>query len=145
MNRTEFEALRDLPNKHVRADDIRFLRSEQHRPFFRAEGIVIENDMDVDARMTLTFNPETDSFTINVHVKEAGGAICRLDVNSTPHRPAGRTHKHSLQTERCPQRNIPDGVVDRPDLQALAPEEAFAEFCSMANITVVGEFRIPAE
>ncbi len=73
------------------------------------------------------------------------GRICRLDVDGTAHRPAGRSHKHSVQSERCSDRNLPDGVIDRADLSGRSLAELFAVFCEMAQITHLGTFEPPAE
>lgn len=109
MNRIEFEALRDIPDKQIRAD-IRFSRRQATAPALIAEGIAVENSGGVDLRLNITFNPAVGSKPFNAHVPGVG-PICRLDVDGPAHRPAGRSHKHALQTERCPDRNLPDEVV----------------------------------
>jgi hypothetical protein len=58
-------------------------------------------------------------------------------------RAAGRSHKHSLQTDRCPERNLPDNVDDRADLAGKTVTELFAIFCEMADITHLGTFFPP--
>jgi hypothetical protein len=80
----------------------------------------------------------------NVHVPGIG-PICRLDVDGPAHRPCGRSHKHSLQTEGCPDRNLPDGVIDRPDLAGKSLQEVFGQFCEMAQIRHTGTFEVPTE
>jgi hypothetical protein len=95
-----------------------------------SDGIIIENTAGVEARPTISYNPEVGSKTFNVHVPGMG-PICRLDVDGPAHRPAGRCHKHSLQTERCPDRNLPDGVWDLPDLSGKSVRELFDIFCEM--------------
>ena len=109
MNRTEFEALRDIPGKVIR-QDIRFSKRQATAPAVAAEGIAITN---------------------------AGS------VDGTPHRPAGRSHKHALQSERCPDRNLPDGVVDRADLSGKSVRELFDVFCAIGNIEYIGAFESP--
>ncbi len=141
MNRTDFEALRNLPGKVIRRD-IRFVKSVATSPALIAEGIEITNTGGVDARLNITINPEVGSKTFNVHVVGVG-PICRLDVDGPAHRPAGRSHKHSLQNERCPDRNLPDGVHDRQDLSGKSVEELFVEFCTMAHISHAGNFEAP--
>ncbi len=103
---------------------------------------MIENDSAVALRLNINYNPEVGSKTFNV---TAGGVgpICRLDVDGPAHRPAGRSHKHSLQTDRCPERNLPDNVDDRADLAGKTIAELFAIFCQMADITHQGTFFPP--
>jgi hypothetical protein len=143
MLRTEFEALRDLPGKMIESD-IRFVRSKATSPFVIAENIRIVNDHGLDARLSIRYNPQVGSKTFNVHVPGLG-PICRLDVDGPPHRPAGRSHKHALQSERCPDRNLPDGVADRSELAGKSVRELFAEFCRMAQITHRGTLEAPDE
>ena len=143
MNRTEFEALRNLPDKVIRGD-VCFNERRSIKPLLVAEDIRIENSHDVDARITVVFNPEVGSTSINVHLLGLG-PICRLDVGGSPHGPAGRTHKHALQTERCPDRNLPDKVEDRPELSGRPIKELFETFCQMANIRHEGTFYPPQE
>lgn len=141
MNRTEFEALRDIPGKVIR-QDIRFSKRQATAPAVVAEGITITNTGNVELRLNITFNAEVGSKTFNVHVPGVG-PICRLDVDGTPHRPAGRSHKHALQSERCPDRNLPDGVVDRADLSGQSVRELFDVFCAIGNIEHIGAFESP--
>lgn len=143
MNRTDFERLRDLPEKIIRCD-IRFVPRRQVAPLLVADDVRIENGAGVDARLTMTYNPKVGSKSLNVHVPGIG-PICRLDVDGPPHRPAGRSHKHSLQTERCPGRNLPDRVIDRPDVSGLEFRYLFHEFCKLAQITHDGTFYPPEE
>lgn len=111
-----------------------------------AENILIENSASADLRLSITYNPEVGSKTFNVHVHVQGlGPICRLDVDGTPHRPAGRSHKHSLKCNRCPDRDLPDGVVDRPDSSGKSIRELFAIFCEMGRISHQGELFAPDE
>lgn len=143
MDRTTFEALRDLSDKAIDAD-IKFSKRTSLAPLLVAEGIRIENAEGVDLVMSVYFNPEVGSKTINVHVPGVG-PVCRLDVDGPAHRPAGRSHKHSLQGERCPDRNLPDGVIDRQDLAGNSVKEVFDEFCRMARIAHTGQFDEPHE
>ena len=142
MNRTQFEAIRDLPGKVIKAD-IRFSRRQATAPALTAEGIAIDNEADVDLRLNITFNPEVGSKSFNVHVPGLG-PICRVDVDGPAHRPAGRSHKHSVQNERCPDRNLPDGVADRPELAGKSVREVFDIFCGMAQISHEGAFEPPS-
>ncbi len=141
MNRTEFEGLRDIPDKVIR-EDIRFSRRQATMPALIADGIAIRNSGDVDLRLNITFNPEVGSKTFNVHVPGVG-PVCRLDVDGPAHRPAGRSHKHALQSERCPDRNLPDGVSDRPDLSGKSLRDLFDVFCELGKITYEGTFESP--
>ncbi len=143
MIRTEFESLRDMPNKIIR-QDIRFVRRNALRPALEDDGIEIANTHGSDLRMNLCFNPETDSKTVNVYIKGIG-AICRLDVDGTKHGDAGRSHKHALQNERCPDRNLPDDVICRDDLSGKSMREVFDEFCTIASISFDGTFYEPEE
>lgn len=144
MNRTEFEALRDLAGKVIRGD-ITFSSGRKAAPLMVAEDLHIENTQEVDARLTITYNPEVGSITFNVHVVGVG-PICRLDVRGPMHRPAGRSHKHALKNDRCPDRNLPDEVEDRPELLASSTSDLFKEFCRLGTIThVEGVFHSPEE
>lgn len=143
MNRTTFEGLRDLPDKAIDVD-IRFSKRSALAPLLVAEGIRIMNNASVELVMNVHYNPEVGAKTINVHVPGVG-PICRLDVDGPAHRPAGRSHKHSLQSERCPDRNLPDGVLDRPDLAGKSIKEVFEAFCQMAKINHNGQFEEPSD
>ena len=142
VERAEFESLRDLGGKVIETD-IRFVRSKATSPMLIAENIPISNDSGLDARLSIHYNPEVGSKTFNVHVQGVG-AICRLDVDGPPHRPAGRCHKHSLVGPRCPSRNVPN-VADRPELSGKGVRELFGEFCTMANIVHKGNLSAPDE
>lgn len=143
MNRTEFEALRDLPGKQIVAD-IRFVERRPTKPLQVADDIPIDNGHGVDARMSITYNPDLPSVSINVHVGGVG-PICRLEMNGPRHRPASRHHKHALQSEHCPRRNLPDDVVDMPALARMSVREVFDRYCRMAHIKHVGAFVAPDE
>jgi hypothetical protein len=143
MNRTEFEALRDLPGKRI-LGDIRFSRTKALSPLLVAENVPIKNDHNLETRLNISYNPETGSKSLNVHVAGTG-PICRLDVDGPVHRPAGRSHKHSLQTERCPSRNLPDKVIDRADLSGKPIAEVFNIFCKAVDIEHEGELEVPNE
>ncbi len=123
MDRTTFEALRDLPGKTISAD-IRFVRRAVLAPVLVAEGIRIDNDGGVELMLSMSYNEVVGAKTINAYVPGVG-PICRLDVDGNAHRPAGRSHKHSLQGERCPDRNLSDGVQDRADLAGSSVRRVF--------------------
>jgi hypothetical protein len=141
MNRTEFEALRDLDGKILRGD-IRFSRSRATSPLLVAE-IAIENPQNRDMRMVLHYNTETDSKTINVVVTGLG-PICRLDIGGTEHGEVGRHHKHSLQTERCPSQNLRHADA-RDDLAGRTFRDVFDDFCEQARIEHRGTMFEPDE
>jgi hypothetical protein len=141
VDRLDFEALRDLSDKTIKVD-IRLAARRQTHPALVADNIEIENCTNTVLRMNISYNPETGSKTINV-VAVGVGPICRLDVDGPAHRPCGRSHKHSLQQPRCPERSLPDGVVDRPDLAGKPIVELFAIFCEMAKISHTGTFHPP--
>jgi len=96
MNRHEFEALRDLPGKRIRHQTITLTLRNELSPLLTADNVVVENSLGKDIRLNVTYNPETDSKVVNVQVAGTG-PICRLCVDATPHKPCGRSHKHSLQ------------------------------------------------
>ena len=141
MNLTEFEALRDLPGKVIRGD-IRLSKRQATAPSIVAEDIRVENENGVDLRMTVTWNCETGYKAINVHVPGTG-PICRLEADGPNHPPAGRSHKHALKTERCPDRNLPDAVRSRPDLAGATLPDVFNEFCHLAGIEHAGALIVP--
>jgi hypothetical protein len=138
VDRKDFEALRDISDKVIKGD-IRLVQKRQTHPAMVADNIEIENSLGAMLKLNISYNPEVGSKTFNV---TAGGTgpICRLDVDGPAHRPVGRSHKHSLQTERCPDRNLPDGVVDLADLSGKSVTDLFAIFCQMAKITHTGTF-----
>lgn len=141
MDRAAFETVRDIPGKVIRVD-IRLAARRQTQPALVAENIVIENDSGVALRLNISYNPEVGSKTFNVTAAGVG-PICRLDVDGPAHRPAGRSHKHSLQTDRCPERNLPDNVGDRADLAGKTVTDLFAIFCQTADIAHLGTFFPP--
>ncbi|NOY91025.1 MAG: hypothetical protein GXP55_07405 [Deltaproteobacteria bacterium] len=143
MVRTDFETLRDLPGKVIKGD-IKLSRRQATAPALVAEGIVIDNAGGVELKLNITFNPEVGSKTFNVRAVGVG-PVCRLDVDGPAHRPAGRSHKHSVQSDRCPDRNLPDGVIDRPDLAGRSLNEVFSVFCEMAQIDHQGTFMAPLD
>jgi len=133
VNRREFEQLRDLPGKSI-TGPIRFTKSKATSPLLTAEArIDTGSGPAAELRLNINYNPQTGAKTFNV-VRPGDGPICRLDVDGPAHAPCGRSHKHSLQTDLCPNRNLPDGVLDRPDLSGRGLRALFAEFCGMAQI-----------
>jgi hypothetical protein len=140
MDRQEFEKLRDLSGKRITAEIV--LRSKKDRRGVQMSGPVpIESSNVVLAHLYVEHNVETDSKSINVMM--AGiGPICRLEVDSRVHRPAGRSHKHSLRMPDCPTKNLPIDVMDRPELTGASLEVVFEEFCRMAHIEFTGGIKV---
>ena len=139
MNRQEFEELRDLPGKAIDGD-IRFVAKKTASPILIAEAN-IKNDRNIDAKLTITCNPEIDVVSFNVSTSV--GPICRLDIRGHNHPPVGRNHKHALQAERCPDRNLPDEVTDFSAISNLSVRELFERFLGMAKIKHNGVFAPP--
>lgn len=142
MDRTTFETLRDLPGKAI-SDDIKFVRRSALAPVLIADGIRIHNEGGVELMLAMHYNEIVGAKTINVYVPGVG-AICRLDVDGNAHRPAGRSHKHSLRQERCPARNLPF-VDDRSELAGSSMRTLFDKFCAIARITHHGRLLAPDE
>lgn len=142
MERAEFERLRDLAGKLIRGD-IRFAERRQAAPLYTAEDIRIENSEGADLRMNITYNPKVGSKIFNVHIPQVG-PICRLCVDGVRHRPAGRSHKHAVETSACVDNNLPS-VTDRTDLSGQGMRALFTEFCRAANIVHEGVFAAPDE
>ena len=135
MERSEFETLRDLPGKVIRGD-IRLTEKRNLSPLMTAENICVENSLGYDLRLTIKYNKETGTKNFNVDCSGVG-AICRLDVDDNPHHPAGRSHKHSLRTPQCPERNLPH-VQDRAQDAGSSLSTLFQRFCTMAHISHEG-------
>lgn len=143
MDRSEFECLRDLPGKRI-VGDIHLLQRNDISAAWEAKDIPITNAKGIDARLTVQMVSETGAKTLNVKI--AGlGPICRLEVDSRPHRPAGRSHKHSLRTADCPRENLKRDVVDRSDLGGRSLQEVLNAFCQMAHIEHVGALIMPPD
>lgn len=141
LNREEFERLRDLPDKRI-TKDIRLTLRRPTAPALIADDITIENGAGVELRLTIHHNPEVGSTTFNVDMPGTG-PICRLDVDGPRHEPCGRSHKHSLQNPRSPERNLRDNVEDRPDLSGKPVRALFATFCELALIVHDANFSMP--
>jgi hypothetical protein len=139
VDRAEFEHLRDLEDKAI-SGDIRLIKRKPRRSTLAAEGIKIQNGIGVDARLDIHYNPDVGSKVFTVIVPP-DGPICRLCVDGKEHKPFGRSHKHSLQTEECPLKNLKLNIVAMPDLSGKNVEELFLKFCEMARIRFEGKFR----
>ena len=104
----------------------------------------IENTSGYDVRLNIRYNIEVESKTFAVDVRGVG-PICRLDVDGHNHPPVGRHHKHALQTEKCTNRNLPDGVTDYSHLAGQSLRACFAEFCRLGGISHEGQLNAPDE
>lgn len=142
MNRTQFEQLRDLPEKVIEGDIV-FLPSKNISTIFESERIEVENALGIALVLNCTYIPDISRLKFNFHVQGVG-AICRIEVNGVVHGDAGRTHKHHLVKETCPRKNLPEADA-RPDLDALAhsPKAIWDKVCEQANIVHLGEFKEP--
>lgn len=143
MDRAEFERLRNLPAKEI-SQDVELTRRPENLPFAIADKIRIENSLGVEAYMTISFNEQTNSKKINVHIVGIG-PICRLDVDGSEHAPYGRCHKHDLMSDECPGENLKRSITSRNELSGASIEEVFREFCSAARINHTGTFRSHSE
>ncbi|HEY0832638.1 MAG TPA: hypothetical protein VGE72_01910 [Azospirillum sp.] len=143
MDRSAFERLRDLPGKRI-VGDIRLVQRNDVSAAWEAKDIPISNAEGVDARLTVQVVSETGAKTLNVKITGVG-PICRLEVDSRPHRPAGRSHKHALRTPDCPRENLKRSVIDRSDLSGLPLNRVFDAFCQMAHIVHEGALIIPPD
>lgn len=143
MERTEFERLRDLPGKRI-IGDIRLAQRSNISAAWEAKDILIANTDGVDARLTVQVVSETGAKTLNVKVTGIG-PICRLEVDSRPHKPAGRSHKHALRASTCPRENLKRDVIDRSDLNGRSLQEVFDVFCRMAHIGHEGALIVPPD
>jgi len=138
MNRLTFEKLRDLPDKEIR-DDILFKKENTNTLIF--DNIRVYNSMGIDLLINGTYKPNIPSIKFNFYVRGTGH-ICRVEVNSTIHKENGRTHKHSLQKESCPRRNLPY-TEPRYDLKDKSVKQVWEIICSQSEINHNGVFVEP--
>lgn len=103
---------------------------------------MIHNEGGWKLLLNINYNPEVGSKVFNVRAEDVG-PICRLCVDGTAHGDMGRSHKHSLQAARCPDRNLPDGVIAKPELSGCSLRECFEKFCEMAGVEHRGQFQEP--
>jgi hypothetical protein len=141
MDRSEFERLRDLPDKSI-DEDVVLQRSRDMSPLLFAV-VPIRNSAGVDARVRVELNEKTDSKTINVVISGIG-PICRLDIDGKEHKDFGNSHKHSLKLSDCshPSVNLSRKIEKRADLSGKDIKDVFTDFCQKANITHHGLFRV---
>lgn len=111
---------------------------------WEAKDVLIANADGIDARLTIQIVSETGAKTLNVKVTGIG-PICRLEVDSRPHKPAGRSHKHALRTSACPRENLKRDVHDRSDLDGWSLQEVFDAFLRMAHIDHDGALIVPPD
>jgi len=142
MNRREFETLRDLPDKLI-VDDIVFVQNRHISTTLILEPVKVFGS-GYDIVLNGSYIPGIPSIKFNFSIIAEGGPICRIEVNSTVHKKAGRTHKHSLQSDSCPRKNLPHADA-RPDLDLSkqTPREIWETLCREANISHEGRFIDP--
>lgn len=131
MNRNEFEALRNLPDKTIDGDIV-LLSSKTHVASKRAEDVVVVNSLGWEITLDVTAKPDLPSYTFNFSATGIG-PICRLDINSTVHRDAGRTHKHELVNDGDPGKNLPTATA-MPSLEKADLESAWRWLCLQSHI-----------
>src|SRR5579875_2244362 len=134
MTRAEFEKLLASPDKKI-VQAVQMGRDPSQADRFSAKA-VITNNLGDEAIAHLTYNKRTKSKTINIVMPDIG-PICRLDVDGARHKDRGRSHKHDLQTEDCPKKNLPLAVA-RPNLSGLTMIEVFERFCAEVGIEHAG-------
>jgi hypothetical protein len=142
MNRNEFKALRNLPDKRISAD-IRFELKQPTSPNLTFEDVVVENSLNYEVVLNGTFKPDIPSVTFNF-VLRGTGPICRLCVNGTIHPGAGRTHKHDLRQDSDPRNNLP-AAVPRPELDGRNAKQIWETLLQQANIEHTGTFHDPEQ
>ncbi|MGB4057419.1 MAG: hypothetical protein WBK77_04985 [Alphaproteobacteria bacterium] len=144
MDRDEFEKLRDLPGKTINGDIL--LQSSKESSPLLSTTVSIMNNAGIEAKLRIELNEMTESKTLNVWIPGIG-AICRLEVDAKPHKPYGRSHKHSLELEDCPlpHINLSRNIIDRSDLTGKSIKEVFIDFCQKANIEHLGDFKEPTQ
>lgn len=132
MTRVEFEALRNLPNKLI-ADDIE-ISLKKNATIYQSKAILVANAQNLLLQLNVSYHPHVQHYTFNFSVKGVG-PICRYDINGAIHGNAGRTHKHSLQTDRCPDLHLP-GARERKDLDnpGQTIEDVWKVVCNEANL-----------
>jgi hypothetical protein len=142
MNRQEFEHLRNLPDKQIIADIV-FIPSKYVSTTLILDRIPVLNSSGLELFLNASYIPDIPSLKFNFHVTGIG-AICRLEVNGKVHKPAGRTHKHSVKTDSCVRTHLPSPDA-RPDLDlnTQTVKQIWDILCREANIVHIGEFVEP--
>ncbi|MCA3269660.1 MAG: hypothetical protein INF44_04835 [Thalassospira sp.] len=123
--------------------DIVFTQPRETALVFVASRIPINSSSGVKANLDIRYVPVNDYSCFNVTI-EGTGQVCRLEHNANVHRNAGRDHKHTLQNEDCPQKDIPS-AVSFPGLSGKTVKEIFTIFCKSAHINHSGDFIEPGK
>lgn len=134
MDRAEFEQLRNLPDKEIK-NDIVF--HDENPSTLAFNDVMVSNSLGIELILNGVIKPDIPAYKFNFSVRGVG-AICRVEVNSTIHKEAGRTHKHELRYESCPRQNLPYAVA-RPDLEGMSLEEIWKTICTQALIKHSGK------
>ncbi len=142
MTKQEFEILRNLPNKTIESDII-WQEEKGMGSNLIFKDVEVINSIGILILVNGTYKPILSSVTFNFVVHSVG-PICRIDVNGTLHKEAGRTHKHELQKpdDSQPQNNLPYAIA-RLDLNDKTPYQVWRIFCKQANIIHKGKFVEP--
>jgi hypothetical protein len=144
VDRTQFEELRRLPGKVIEVN-LAYSRRKKNEPdLVEFEGAKVQNALGWNLLLNGSYDRRTRATIFNFFV-EGVGPICRVEVNSTIHGDAGRTHKHELKTERCPRQNLRECVMPRPELEDKTPRQIWDTICRQANIDHTGGFEDPSE
>jgi len=138
MDRQTFEKLRDLPDKEI-LDDISFKKENAGTLSF--DNVRVYNSMGIDLLLNGKYKPDIPSVRFNFCVRGTG-PVCRVEVNSSIHGESGRTHKHSLQKESCPRRNLPY-AESRDDLKDKDTGQIWEILCRQSKINHKGIFIKP--
>lgn len=140
MTRDDFEELRKLPGKFVSAN-INWGSENGMGPNLSFRDVHVFNTLGQPVILNGTYKPLLRAVTFNF-VLRGTGPVCRVDVNGTIHRAAGRTHKHELRDPQDPEANLPE-AYPRPDLVGRSAREVWEILCAQANINHIGKFTDP--
>jgi len=141
VDRREFQQLRNALDKEIDVD-IEFVKDknlDQNVVVF--EGASLRNSFGFEIVVNGWYNHKTRHTKYNF-VLQGVGPICRVEVNGPVHGDAGRTHKHELQTESDPRRDLPN-AIPRLDLVDCGPRELWEDLCKRAHIDHTGRFVDP--
>ncbi len=146
MDKKEFDLLKKS-DKSIDGN-IDLLKTKHGKTEIHKIIVAIENDIGYELEMKIEFNPRSNSKVINVTCKNISGPICRLEADANQHyiektEKKSRNHKHSLQNENSPRKNLKDGVVEREELSGKTIEDIFKIFCKEASIQHKGKFNEP--
>lgn len=142
MTRDEFHDLVQLQNKVIR-DDLEFVADESRAPLMRLKSVIVANTGPWTVKLDGWYNPDLDSLSFTFSCAQVSSKpICRVDVRGPAHDVGGRTHKHELRHETCPRKNLPTRI-ERPELEAMTPQEVWQDLCERAQILHQGAFNDP--